>query len=281
MKRLRTLSSAGPSRNRWTAWALTVVVLLVVIRLAATCAGARQPVDGAIGAAAGVATSGTQTVASGFGSVLEALRIGRHLRRQRMLEGEVALLNTQLLEAQAVQKENSRLRALLGLPAYTTFSYVSAEVVTRSMDFWFDTLVLNRGREAGISPQNLVVNGDGLVGEVAEAGDGYAKVRLLTSPDFALSAVSNLSGVGGVVKGSGTLSLSFEYVSAEAPLKLQEKLFTAGMAVQADGGQRPRGILLGHIESIKKAPNLTTLRVTVRPAVDISDIGPVIVLVPK
>jgi rod shape-determining protein MreC len=281
MRRLRRLSSAGQSRNRWITWALVVVALFVVIRVAATCAGARHPVDGAVGVAAGAAASGTGAVVGGAASILEAFRIGRHLHRERTLEGEVALLNTQLLEAQAMQSENGRLRALLGLPRYTTFNCVSAEVVTRSMDFWFDTLVLNRGSESGIAVQNLVVNGDGLVGEVAEAGRGYAKVRLLTSPDFALSAVSNVSGVGGVVKGGGTVGLSFEYVPAESPLKLQEKLFTAGLAMQADGGRRPRGILLGHIESIKKAPNLTTLRVTVRPAVNISDIGPVIVLVPK
>jgi hypothetical protein len=99
-----------------------------------------------------------------------------------------------------MKRENEQLRQLAKLSIPGGFTTVGAEAVTRSMDLWFDTIVLDRGTEAGLSPQNLVINSDGLVGEIAEAGSGYAKVRLLTSPDFALSCFTNTSGIGGIVK---------------------------------------------------------------------------------
>jgi len=91
--------------------------------------------------------------------------------------------------------------------------------------------------------------------------------------------VSNTTSVGGIVRGQGPGRLSLEYIPAEAPLKLQEKVFTAGLARQADGRPRPRGIAVGYVDSIKKTANLTTLQVTVKPVINVSNLGPVIVIV--
>ena len=274
--RLQSLPGRG-----WLLWVILIVLALLAVRLVALVTGNRQSVDGALTVTAGAAAEVADTGVSGVVAFFEIFRIGHHLRRERKLEGEIAALNTALQMQASAVKENAELRRLLALPGYSNYDYVGAEVVTRSMDFWFDSLVLNRGRESGIAVQNLVVNSQGLVGEIAEVGPGYSKVRLLTSPDFALSAVSNTSRVGGVARGQGPARLSFEYVQVDAPLKLQEKLFTAGLAPQADGKPRPRGILLGHVESIKRTEHLTTLKVTARPAIDVTRIGPVVVIVNK
>ncbi len=260
-------------------WAVLIVLALLAARFILLTTGHREAVDGPLTITTGVAADVADTGVQGAISFFEIFRIGHHLRRERKLEGELAVLNTRLQMQASAAKESAELRRLLGLPTYTKYDYIGAEVVTRSMDFWFDALVLNKGKEAGIAVQNLVVNSQGLVGEIAEVGEGYSRVRLLTSPDFALSAVSNTSGVGGVVRGQGPARLSFEYVQADAPLKLQEKLFTAGLAPQADGKPRPRGILLGYVESIKRTENLTTLKVAARPAIDVTSIGPVVVMV--
>lgn len=274
--RIQTLHGRG-----WLLWVVLIMLALLVVRLVALATGNRQAVDGALALTAGAAAETADAGVSGVVSFFEVFRIGHHLRRERQLEGEIAALNTTLQMQSSAIEENAELRRLLALPAYSKYDYVGAEVVTRSMDFWFDALVLNRGRESGIAVQNLVVNSQGLVGEIAEVGRGYSKVRLLTSPDFALSAVSNTSKIGGVVRGQGPSRLSFEYVQVDASLKLQEKLFTAGLAPQADGNPRPRGILLGHVESIRKTEHLTTLNVTARPAIDVTKIGPVVIIVNK
>lgn len=274
--RLQTLQGRG-----WLLWVILIVLALLAVRLVALVTGNRQAVDGALTVTAGAAADVADSGVSGVVGFFEIFRLGYHLRRERQLEEEIATLNTTMQMQASTVKENAELRRLLALPEYSNYDYIGAEVVTRSMDFWFDALVLNRGRESGIAVQNLVVNSQGLVGEIAEVGRGYSKVRLLTSPDFALSAISNTSKIGGVARGQGPGRLSFEYVQVDAPLKLQEKLFTAGLAPQADGNPRPRGILLGHVESIKRTEHLTTLKVTARPAIDVTRIGPVVVIVNK
>jgi len=120
-----------------------------------------------------------------------------------------------------------------------------------------------------------------VVGEVAEMGAAYAKVRVITSPDFALSAVSNTSQLNGIARGTGSGRMTLGYIAADAPLKLQEKLFTSGLSPTRDGRPRPRGLLLGKVAKIQTQSDLSTLQVSVQPSVQVGRIRAVLVLTEK
>lgn len=277
-RRMRPYNRIGSKAS--LAWPTAIVALIILAWLISLMSGGRH-----VGGAVTVTTGKTAKLANAAGneviSFFELFRFRSHVRRARQLEAEVGLLKTELQQAAAYKKENEELRRLLRLDLPSSFNAIGAEVATRSMDLWFDALILDRGSEAGIGLQHLVVCARGLVGEVVEAGYGYSKVRLLTSPDFAISAVTNTSNVSGIALGSGLTRLNLQYVPVESTLHLQEKVFTAGLAVQADGKPRPRGLLLGYVESIKKNPGQSTLQIVIKPAVDISNIGAVAVLSPK
>lgn len=262
------------------AWPAAIVALIIIAWLISMIAG-RGQVGGAVTATAGKSAKVANAIGSETVGFLEIFRFRSNVRRARKLEAEIGLLKAELQQASAARRENEELRQILKLNAPLGFQPLSAEVATRSMDLWFDTLVLDCGNEAGISVQNIVVNNKGIVGEVIEAGLGYSKVRLLTSPDFALSAVTATSNVGGIAIGTGPTHLSLQYVPVESAMRLQEKVFTAGLATQADGKPRPRGLLIGFIGSIKKNPGQSTLHIVVRPAVDVTNIGLVTVLIPR
>lgn len=262
------------------AWPAAIVALIIIAWLISLVAG-RGQVGGAVTATAGKSAKVANAVGNETVGFLEIFRFRSNVRRARKLEAEIGLLQAELQQASAAKRENEELRQLLKLNIPSGFQTVSAEVATRSMDLWFDTLVLDRGSEAGIGLQNIVVNNKGIVGEVVEAGLGYAKVRLLTSPDFALSAITATSNIGGIAIGVGPTHMSLQYVPVESTLRLQEKVFSAGLAAQADGKPRPRGLLLGFIDSIKKNPGQSTLHIIVRPAVDVTNIGLVTVLIPR
>jgi rod shape-determining protein MreC len=270
-----------PGNRTSLIWPVAVAAIVIIIWLISLVAGRQQSVGGVVTAGTGKGAKAADAVRGeiiGFG---EVFRFRSHVRHERQLEAENGLLKAELQQAATIKRENEQLRQLLKLNIPAGFTAIGAEAVTRSMDLWFDTIVLDRGSEAGITRQCLVINSDGLVGEIAEVGSGYAKVRLLTSPDFALSGFTNTSNIGGIVKGRGLIKLAMEYVPVDAPLKLQEKVYTAALAVQEDGKPRPRGILIGFIDSIKKNPDQSTLQVVVRPAVNVSNIGPVAVLIPQ
>ncbi len=262
------------------AWPAAIVALIIVAWLISLIAGGGQ-----VGGMVTTATSKTAKAANSVGQeavgFFEIFRFRNNVRRARKMEAEIGFLKMELQQAAAAKRQNEELRRLLNLSIPSGFQSVGAEVATRSMDLWFDTLVLDRGSEAGISVQNLVVNSRGVVGEVVEVGYCYSKVRLLTSPDFALSAVTNTSNVGGIVIGTGPTRLSLQYVPLESGLRLQEKVYSAGLAAQADGKPRPRGILIGLVDSIKKNPGQPMLHIVVRPAIDVSNLGLVAVLIPK
>lgn len=244
-----------------------LVLAVLIAKLVAAASGSEAVIDAPLLQATTTSVHTVDAAGHALLSVLEVFRLPAHLKRLREMEGELALLRTRNQQLEEVARENERLRGLLKLHPPREFGTVAAEVVARSMDLWFDTVVINRGANAGIKLQDLVVNGVGVVGEVAEVGANHSKVRLITSPDFALSAVSNTSQLNGIVRGTGGGQLSLGYIAADAPLKLQEKLFTSGLSPTREGGARPRGLLLGYVAKIKKQPELSTLEVSVRPAV--------------
>jgi len=256
---------------------LVAALLVLAAKLVTAAAGTGEVVNRPLERLTTAAVYSVDRVGRGLLSILEVFRLPAHLRRLNELEGELALLRTANEQLQEEVRENERLRALLKLNRSPGFDPVTAEVVCRSMDLWFDAVIINRGASAGIRLQDLVVNGDGLVGEVAEVDAHYAKVRLVTSPDFALAAVSHSSRLDGVIRGTGVGRMTLGYVAADAPLKLQERLFTAGLSITRDGRSRPRGLLIGFVANIKKS-DLSTLQVSVRPAVRPGRLRTVLVL---
>ena len=72
-------------------------------------------------------------------------------------------LHYQLLE---LQKENYRLREMLGFKERTEYSLLPAEVIARDPSHWFETITINKGYADGVEKDMAVVTSQGLVGNV-------------------------------------------------------------------------------------------------------------------
>ncbi len=259
---------------------ISILIAIFLIRLMAYALGVGTTIDTVLTNSASLGVEGAERGARGLVSILEIFRLPSHLKRESKLEGEVALLNSIVEELEEVRVENAELRELNSLKSAPQFNRVFAEVVGRSPDLWFDAIVINRGSSSGIGVKDLVVNSNGLVGEIMEVGGSYSKVRLLTNIDFAISAVTKLSRTQGIVRGQGPGTLKLDYIPAEAEIHLQEKVLTLGIG-QSDEDARPAGILLGYVSKIRKVPGLTTLEVTVEPAIGARGFRSVLVLTRK
>ena len=76
----------------------------------------------------------------------------------------------------ALRAENERLRALLGLPARTTFATVPAEVLHQTGPTEGRTLLLGLGRASGVRAGDPVIAPEGLVGVLLNVEIGRAHV---------------------------------------------------------------------------------------------------------
>ena len=151
--------------------------------------------------------------AAGFfkGAPLEEIR-GREDDQRRLAAGEAVRLG--------LQKENESLRRLLGVKENLAAPTASARVLAHTAVMGVETLLIDAGRDRGITAGDIVIDENGLlVGQVSETTAEGAKISVASNPGMAFSA--SLVPLGGkiLIKGLGGRALALELIPYDTPLR--------------------------------------------------------------
>ena len=204
--------------------------------------------------------------------------------------GEVAALQkqndelrAQLAQAQAGDGNAGQLAALLHLTA-GKYKVVTGTVIAAGGDY-SDTLTINVGRSAGITANETVLNGAGLVGTVVSVTAGTATVQLLTDAGTTVGIRTAAGSPGGGQIGaltgtaqslSGSAPLKLTMFSSTAALRPGQELVTFGSV-----GGRPYvpGVPVGTVATVTTQPGSLTPTAVVKPFADFTGLGVVGVVV--
>lgn len=196
-----------------------------------------------------------QIVYSGqFFNKIDSLR-GRFFHLIRV-EGENVILreqNAQLskgeMERDALELENNRLRQILGLKEKSYSGSIAAEVVAHDVREWFQSLVINKGLQDGLSQSAAVVGISNdrpvLVGRIAELDEHSGKVLLLTDAVSAISVNVARTGDMGLLEGRNKPWVLLNYLPEKSEIAVGDEIVTAGL-----GGLFPAGILVGRVLNV-------------------------------
>ncbi len=191
-----------------------------------------------------------------------------HLRiaQSRNIENE----NTELT------LENQRLKRLLNFSMSVPGEYVAARVVGRDPSPWFQTIIIDRGREDGIQKQSPVVVAEGVVGQVIAAGPHFSKVMLITDRSSAVDALVQDSRVRGMVRGANEDQCSFVYALRKDPVH-------SGQIVVSSGLDQifPKGLVIGRIRDVKREQSHLFQHITIDTSVDFDILEEVLVIQKK
>ncbi|MFQ5794037.1 MAG: rod shape-determining protein MreC [Candidatus Bipolaricaulia bacterium] len=193
----------------------------------------------------------------------------------RRLETENALLKVELELMKRHERENDRLRALLALQSRFGFQAITAQVVGRSPDDWFETLTVNRGREDGVADGMVVVAPTGLIGRVRAAHARTALIELITAPNSRIGVLVNRTREMGVTRGMiGKLLLDF--IEVDADLVEGDLLLTSGLS-----GIYPKDLVVGRVKTIENSSTDLFKSVEVEPVVNLGRLEEVMILRPQ
>ena len=103
-----------------------------------------------------------------------------------------------------LEKENQRLKELIGLPSVQQGSGLRAPVIARSPAVWWQQLTLGRGSRHGIRVGHAVVAPGGLIGRVTAVTTNTALVTLVTDPTSRIGAVVTRTRHHGLLSGLGS-----------------------------------------------------------------------------
>lgn len=153
---------------------------------------------------------------------------------------------------------------------------LSARVIAGSPAPGSYTVLIDRGRNDGVTADMAVIAAAGVVGRVVgEPSARSSSVQLLVG-DTAAAARLEHSGAGGIVVPSGAdPALAMQFVPNQVNVQPGERVYTSGQ-----DGVYPQGFLVGTVERSTAGPDLYQ-QILVRPGVDFSSLDIVLVVLAR
>lgn len=175
--------------------------------------------------------------------------------RDSRLESELQAARRQAVAGQAAIAENAQLRKLVSLDRKVIpsgYKPVTARVIARSPTVWYSAVAIDIGSGDGVAVNDPVVNGDGLIGRVAEVTGGSAQVTLISDHSSAVAAKVVPQGVQGVVKPDvgNPDDLILDFISPAKRVHQGETVVTAGWRAQGFASLFPPNLPVGEVTRV-------------------------------
>ena len=190
------------------------------------------------------------------------------------LQRQVVQLRAALSAAELSRADYVQLSRLLQVAGRGGYRVVAASVVAGGQGYQ-QTVTLDAGSNDGVRPQQTVLDGQGLVGEIVSVTTQTSTVQLVTASGAVVGIRLAPGGDNGWVTGPGKSAagsplLRLQVLSTGAALKPGEQLVTA-----ASVHDRPYvpGVPVGVIDSVQSQGGSLTPVALVRPYADFSALG--------
>jgi rod shape-determining protein MreC len=241
-----------------------VLVLLVVLSLLLLTAYFGEAPGGRLHGAQRAFLTVVSPIQEGANKALKPVRdmfgwIGDtlHAKSQRnQLLKQTDKLRRELVADEAEKRGYHELLSLyhldqLGLGEYRP---VTATVIGKSPNLWYETVWIDKGEADGVRRNDPVINGEGLVGKVAQTAPNASVVDLITDSTMGVSARIGTSGDTGIVqpKVGDPKQLLLQYLPDNAKASTGEYVVTSGSVASGDESLYPPGIVIGQVTSVNE-----------------------------
>jgi len=190
------------------------------------------------------------------------------------LKAEQLLTNARLQKLNALEAENTRLRAMLDARAQVRDRTRVAEIMSVDANPFSHSLVIDVGTQDGVSDGQALVDADGVVGQVIEAGLITSQAMLISDTDHALPVEVNRNGLRTIVVGTGKIDLlQLPFVVNNADIVVGDLLVTSGL-----GGAFPAGYPVAIVQTVTRNPHEPYAEVTAKPSASLGQVREVLLI---
>jgi rod shape-determining protein MreC len=207
----------------------------------------------------------------------QPLKIGRLFTRSRGPSKRVMELELELARLREAERENARLRAMLGYEPPIRYRTVPARVVGLDRDPVRGVAWINVGSHHGVAPGEAVVTVEGLVGVVEKVSSRSSRIRLLRNENSPVSVRDTRSRVLGIVEwdpGEGKLHVT--KVPLQSDVAAGDTLISSGL-----GGVFPPGLPVGTVAEVRDSPERLLKDILLDPFASFFRLEETFVLIPQ
>lgn len=199
------------------------------------------------------------------------------MEENQRLQRQALILKQKVQKLAVLEAENVRLRELLNSSADLDANVLVAEIIGVDPDPNRQELVINKGSGDEVTQGQAVLDAQGLIGQVVDAGPLSARVLLITDASHAMSVQVNRNGVRAVLAGGGqTGTMRLLYVPDTADIKEGDLLVSTGL------GQRyPRGYPVAKVTTVRHQAGTPFADITARPTAQLDRASHVLLVQPS
>lgn len=199
---------------------------------------------------------------------------GDLLQENSRLEAERLLTYARLQRYAALEAENARLRAMLEATARVPDRVRVAEIMSVSANPYRHSIVIDKGQYDDVYDGQALIDADGVVGQVIEAGLMSSQALLISDPDHALPVEVNRNGLRTIAFGTGEYDrLELQYLPNNADVEVGDLLVTSGL-----GGAFPAGYPVAIVDTVERLPQEPFARVSAKPTARLNQVREIMLI---
>jgi rod shape-determining protein MreC len=186
-------------------------------------------------------------------------------QENRRLQDERLLANAQLLRLQQLQLENHQLKALLATPQATHGQGVLTEVLYNDRDPFASKLVVDRGETAGVKAGQVVIDAQGVVGQITRVQPLTSEITLITHKNQPVPVQVVRNGLRAILFGLGRENpLEVRFMPLNSDIRADDVLVTSGI-----DGTYPAGLPVAKVSRIDRNAGSAFARIACEPVADL------------
>ena len=190
------------------------------------------------------------------------------------LNAERLLTRARLQRYAALEAENARLRSMLEAKTRVRDRVRVAEIMSVSSNPFRHVIVVDKGTRDGVFDGQALIDADGVVGQIIEAGVLSSQGILISDPDHALPVEVNRNGLRTIAVGTGEFDrLDLPFLPNNADIREGDLLVTSGL-----GGAFPAGYPVAIVNSIVRIPQEPFAAVAAQPSAALNQVREIMLI---
>jgi len=189
-------------------------------------------------------------------------------------ERTLTLQAARAARVEALEAENTRLRALIDLKPSLPVKSVAAEVLYEASDPFSRKLFIDHGATQGVVPGAPVIDEAGVLGQVTRVYPMSSEVTLLIDKGAAIPVLNTRTHQRSAAFGDGG-ALELRFMAGNADVRTGDVLQTSGV-----DGIYPPGLDVAHVTKVDPRADSAFARIALQPAASADGVRHVLVLEP-
>ena len=170
------------------------------------------------------------------------------LEKNREYEARHLENRVQLQKLDIIEKENERLRKLLGAIPKTTERLLISEIINVDVDPYKQLIVLNKGQNHDVYQGQPIIDAVGIMGQVVHVGPFSSTAMLITDASHAIPVQINRTGLRAIAFGTGKMDqLNLRHLPHNVDIQVGDLLITSGL-----GETFPPNFPVGTISKVER-----------------------------